>query len=363
MKEKKQFIVLTVLFVMLAFVSCGGGPSGPVDENSSTQTRIFVDSAGREVEIPQEVNAIAPSGPLAQIVLYTACPDKLAGIATDFNDEAKLLIDEKYWGLTKFGQFYGKNASLNLEALIAAAPDVIVDIGEVKENVKEDMDGLQEQLNIPVIFIEATLDTMDQTYEKIGELTGEGVQTEALAVYCKEVLGKAETIKQKLKEEEKVTVYQALGAAGLHTDARGSFQGQVLDKVGAINVADVEIVSSGAGSEVSLEQVIAWNPDVIVVETERVYELITSDDAWSVLDAVKNGRVYKYPTAPYSALNNPPSVNRLMGVLWLGNLIYPEQYDVDIAVELQHFYQLFYHVELDDGQTEALLGLEKLVAE
>lgn len=74
-------------------------------------TRIITDSAGREVEIPSEITKIAPSGPLAQIVLYTVSPDKLAGLAADFSDEAKQYIDEKYWGLPKFGQFYGKNAS------------------------------------------------------------------------------------------------------------------------------------------------------------------------------------------------------------------------------------------------------------
>ena len=116
-------------------------------------TRIITDSAGREVEIPSEITKIAPSGPLAQIVLYTVSPDKLAGLAADFSNEAKQYIDEKYWGLPKFGQFYGKNASLNMEALIAEAPDVIIDIGEAKKTVKEDMDALQEQLSIPVIFV------------------------------------------------------------------------------------------------------------------------------------------------------------------------------------------------------------------
>ena len=149
--------------------SSAAGDNGVREEG----TRIVTDSAGREVEIPSEITKIAPSGPLAQIVLYTVSPDKLAGLAADFSDEAKQYIDEKYWGLPKFGQFYGKNASLNMEALIAEAPDVIIDIGEAKKTVKEDMDALQEQLNIPVIFVEATLPTMADAYEMLGDITGE----------------------------------------------------------------------------------------------------------------------------------------------------------------------------------------------
>lgn len=354
MKFKKIISVLLVLALTFGMAACGGGNEAA--KNETDGTRVFVDSAGREVEIPAEINSIAPSGPLAQIVLYTACPDKLAGIAVDFSDEAKRVIDEKYWGMTKFGQFYGKNASLNMEALIEAAPDVVVDIGEAKDTVVEDMNGLQEQMDIPVIFIEATLDTMDEAYAKIGELIGDTKDTDKLAEYCSRVSEKADGVKAALAEDERVTVYEALGDSGLNTNARGSFQGEVIDKVGGVNVADVEVVSSGAGSEVSLEQVIGWNPDVIIVESPHVYQLITTDKTWADLDAVKNGRVYKFPTAPYSALGNPPSVNRVMGILWLGNILYPEQYGIDITAEFQKFYQLFYHVELDGSKTAEILG-------
>ena len=354
MKLKKIIAILLILALAVTAAACGGQKAAT--EESSDATRTFVDSAGRTVEIPAEINSIAPSGPLAQIVLYTACPDKLAGIAMDFPDNAKQLIDEKYWGLPKFGQFYGKNASLNMEALIQADPDVIVDIGEAKDTIAEDMDGLQKQLNMPVVFIEATLDTMDEAYAKIGELIGDETDTDKLAQYCNEVSDKADAIKTALKEEDKVTVYEALGDSGLNTNARGSFQGEVIDKVGALNVADVEAAAAGAGTEVSLEQVISWNPDVIIAERSDVYNLIKTDKAWAELDAVKNGRVYLIPTVPYSALGNPPSVNRVMGILWLGNIIYPEQYGIDITSELQKFYQLFYHVEIDKEKAADILG-------
>jgi iron complex transport system substrate-binding protein len=144
--------------------------------------------------------------------------------------------------------------------------------------------------------------------------------------------------------------------SGLCTNARGSFQGEVIDKVGGVNVANVEVVAMGAGSEVSLEQVINWNPDEILVETEEVYHLITSDKAWAGLDAVKKGKVYRIPDTPYSAMGNPPAVNRVMGILWLGNILYPEQYKIDITTELQKFYKLFYHVDISRQRALGILG-------
>ena len=318
-------------------------------------TRIITDSAGREVEIPSEITKIAPSGPLAQIVLYTVSPDKLAGLAADFSDEAKQYIDEKYWGLPKFGQFYGKNASLNMEALIAEAPDVIIDIGEAKKTVKEDMDALQEQLNIPVIFVEATLPTMADAYEMLGDITGEKEQAGKLADYCRAEIGKADQNAAAIADADRKSVYFGLGEDGLHTNAKGSIHADVIDRIGAVNAADVEAVSSGGGSEVSFEQVLLWNPDLIIVDSQKLYDTLTADPMWQELDAVKNGKIFKIPTAPYSFMSSPPSVNRMIGIEWLGSLVYPEIYTSDIREEVKNFYQLFYHIDVTDEKLEAIL--------
>lgn len=318
-------------------------------------TRIITDSAGREVEIPSEITKIAPSGPLAQIVLYTVSPDKLAGLAADFSNEAKQYIDEKYWGLPKFGQFYGKNASLNMEALIAEAPDVIIDIGEAKKTVKEDMDALQEQLNIPVIFVEATLPTMADAYEMLGDITGEKEQAGKLADYCRAEIGKADQNAAAIADADRKSVYFGLGEDGLHTNAKGSIHADVIDRIGAVNAADVEAVSSGGGSEVSFEQVLLWNPDLIIVDSQKLYDTLTADPMWQELDAVKNGKIFKIPTAPYSFMSSPPSVNRMIGIEWLGSLVYPEIYTSYIREEVKNFYQLFYHIDVTDEKLEAIL--------
>lgn len=318
-------------------------------------TRIITDSAGREVEIPLEITKIAPSGPLAQIVLYTVSPDKLAGRAADFSDEAKQYIDEKYWGLPKFGQFYGKNASLNMEALIAEAPDVIIDIGEAKKTVKEDMDALQEQLNIPVIFVEATLPTMADAYEMLGDITGEKEQAGKLADYCRAEIGKADQNAAAIADSDRKSVYFGLGDDGLHTNAKGSIHADVIERIGAVNAADVEAVSSGGGSEVSFEQVLIWNPDLIIVDSGKLYDTLTTDSMWQELEAVKNGKIFKIPTAPYSYMSSPPSVNRMIGIEWLGNLVYPEIYTSDIREEVKSFYQLFYHIDVSDDELDSIL--------
>ncbi|MFD2305255.1 ABC transporter substrate-binding protein [Enterococcus termitis] len=362
--KKKTHALLILGLIFLVITGCTGKNTQTADsENtkaSSSQdkkeTRIFTDSAGRKVEVPNEIKKIAPSGPLAQIVLYTSSPDLLVGLASPFSEDAKEFIDKKYQELPEFGQFYGKNASLNMEALSAADPDVVIDIGEVKQSVEEDMDKLQDQLGIPTLFIEANLDNLPDTYKKLGELLGETKHTDQLSQYCEKVLTQAQAVRKKLKDSERKSVYYAAGNAGLNTNAEGSFHAQVIEEVGAKNAAiGVDIVSKGSGTVVSMEQLIQWQPEYILAESKNVYELITTDDSWKELTAVKEGKVYQVPTAPYNFLGSPPSVNRMIGIQWLGQLLYPNEYQLTIATSVEEFYKLFYHVKPTSQQIDSLL--------
>lgn len=355
MKKAIVSVISVGMIFSMLFSGCASKNSAS-SSSAAKETRIFTDSVGREVEVPKDIKSVAPSGPLAQIVLYTAAPDKLAGIASDFSDDAKQYIDQKYWSLPKFGQFYGKNASLNMEALEAAAPDVIIDIGETKDSEKGDMDNLQSQLGIPTVFIAATLDTMDSAYTMLGDLLGNTDRASLLADYCKKTVANADAIAKTITDDKKVKVYEATGTDGLSTNAAGSIHADVIPRIGAANVVDVQTTSSGSGTKVSLEQIMKWNPDVILVDSQALYTTVTTDSSWKQLNAVKNGKVYRIPSVPYSIIGNPPSINRMIGIDWLGNLLYPDQYKLDTKTEIKNFYKLFYSIDLTDDQYNKIVG-------
>ncbi|GAF40726.1 hypothetical protein FC83_GL002869 [Agrilactobacillus composti DSM 18527 = JCM 14202] len=279
----------------------------------------------------------------------------MVGIAGDFPSEAANMIPKKYQDLPKFGQFYGKSSNLNMEALSAADPQVIVDIGEKKGSEKEDMDKLQQQLKIPTVFIEANLDHLPATYQKLGELTGNKKANQALADYCTKVLAQAKAARQKIGDK-KATVYYASGKAGLNTNAQGSFHSQIFDTIGVTNVVkDVQIASQGNGTTVSIEQLMQWQPEYIIAESDAVYQTIKTDPSWQQLTAVQKNRVYKVPTVPYNFLGFPPSVNRIMGIQWLGNLIYPDVYKLDIQKNVKAYYKLFWHIDLTKARLQQVL--------
>lgn len=366
-REAKRLMacLLVCLFVATAFIGCGKKEEN-TDTSSKTTTeqtatsgekRKVTDSAGREVEIPKEIKRVAPSGALAQIVLFSISPDKIIGWSKTPSEATKKYMDEKYWNLPEFGQFYGKNVSLNIEALIKSKPDVIIDIGDKKKTIKEDMDGVQKQTGIPTIFIEGTLENVDKAYETLGDILGEKETSKALGEYASKTVKEVKEKAASIPENKRVSVYYGVGENGLNTNAKGSIHADVIDIVGANNVAVLESISSkGGGSEISMEQLLKWNPDRIVFSPDANYDKVGTDKAWKDLKAIKDGKYYETPMGPYNWMGSPPSVNRLIGIKWLGNLLYPDVFNYDMIKETKEFYKLFYKYDLKDDEAKKLLS-------
>ena len=155
---KKRIVLLTVLLLLLLLlVGCGQQAA----ENPPAETYSFTDSAGRTVEIPKQIDRIAPSGGLAQMALFAIAPDKLVGVSGQWKDTALPYVGDQYRDLPILGQFYGMK-NFNKEAVLSVNPQVIIDVGEKKATIVEDMDQIQASLGIPVIFIEAQLDNTDE---------------------------------------------------------------------------------------------------------------------------------------------------------------------------------------------------------
>jgi len=323
---------------------------------SASTTRLFTDSAGRTVEVPVRLERIAPSGVLAQIVLYSLVPERLLGWSARPTELMKPYLPSRHWNLPTFGQFYGKNVSLNLEALIAADPQIIIDIGEVKKTVRADMDAIQKQTGIPVVFIEATLDSFASAYAMLGELTGEKQAAQALSHYCSETVGSARKIAGSIPVTRKVRVYYGEGTDGLQANAAGSIHADIIELVGGDNVVKLPAATVSGGTQVSMEQLLLWDPDVIIVGPGSVYDTARTDPLWKNLRAVKAGRLYEVPQGPYNWMARPPAVNRLLGAVWLGRLFYPDLYPVDMVAEAIKFYRMFYHYELSEPEARKLIS-------
>lgn len=351
---KKIRIVLAFMMLMMAGLSAQGRQEAPA-QIEVQQTRSFTDSLGRTTTLPVDIERVAPSGNMAQIALYSMAPKKMVGWGTRPSEKLYKFFDKEVLERPVFGAFYGAKANLNMEAVMVADPQVVVDVGEIKGS-KDDMiaqlDELQDNLGIPVVFIEAYLDDMGTTYRKLGELFNMEEEGEAKAEYSETTISRAEQATQNVADEDKVSIYFGTGTDGLTSYPRGSFRTQTMRLAGLINVVE----GTGNNIQVSPEQLLIWNPDIIILSHDGGYdEFMAEDSAFSELDAVKNNRVYLIPEGPFSWIDNPPSLNRILGINWLGNLVYPQYFDFDVREEAKTFYKLFYKTNLDDSTLDEIM--------
>lgn len=346
---KRQICVfLSLCLLFCVFSACGQ------TQTEQKETVSFFDSAGRTVAVPAQITKIAPSGGVAQMILLTLAPERMVGLASSPDDAQLPYFPDGIVALPEFGQFYGSKANINMEALIAAEPQIIIDLGDYKDGIAADMDMVQEQTGIPTVFIDASLENLPTAYRLLGSLLGVKDKAEELASYIEDTLAYAKQKASQILPEDKKTVMYGTGASGLACNPKGSSQADVIELVGGKNVIEPKDGSHHyGGTEVNLEQVYALDPDVILFSADGPYDELQNSE-WSELFAVKYGTYYEVPALPYSWMSMPPSVNRVIGIWWLGNLLYPDIFDYNMTEKAQEFYKLFWNYELSDAEAAEL---------
>lgn len=346
--------ITCLALALLTAAGCTGDPAGEPD--GARETVTFTDSAGREVEIPAEIGRVVPSGTMAQIVLFALAPDKLAGLSERWSPAAGEYLDKKYRELPVLGQFYGGKGNHNLEEIARVDPQLIIDVGEPKPSIAEDMDGISEKVDIPAVHISATMETMGDAYRTLGELLGMADEGAVLADYCDEVYRRTREISEEVGAGGKKRLLYCSGDNGLNVITAGSFHAEIVDLVGD-NVAVVEeAAGKGTDNPVDLEQIALWDPEVIIFAPGSIYSTVAGEKSWRELTAVKEGRYYEVPAGPYNWMGFPPSVNRFMGMIWLSELLYPDLAGYDGYKEAARYYKLFYHCELAEEQYRELVA-------
>lgn len=321
-------------------------------EPAAPETVSFTDSIGRTVTVPAKIEKIAVSGPLAQIVLFALCPDKFVGIANAWDVSAAQFLTAEYYNLPELGQFYGGKGELNLETLLASGAQVVIDVGEPKDSAVSDLDALQEQTGLPFVHVSASIATMGDAYRKLGELLGLEDEAETLAAYCDDTYARTQSIAQSV---EKANLLYITGDQGLNVIAQNSYHAEIIDLL-SNNLAVVDDPSSkGTGNEVDMEQILKWNPDVILFAPGSIYATVADDPVWQQVTAIKNGAYYEVPQGPYNWMGFPPSVQRYLGMMWMAQLLYPETAQYDLYAETANYFKMFYHCDLTQEQFDALV--------
>jgi len=321
--------------------------------HAQESARIVTDSAGRRLEVPQQIARVLAAGPPASILLYTLAPEKMIGWVRAPTPEEKPFLRESVRELPEYGRLTGRGGTANLENVLKFKPDLVIDIGSVGPTYVSLANNVQEQTKIPYLLLDGTLKGTAEVYRMLGDILGVKDRAEQLARYADETLNGFGARLGSIPDAQRPKVYYGRGPDGLETGLAGSINMEVLERVGAINVA----ASAGAGglARVSLEQVLAWNPDVILALDPAFYRAVKTDPLWTSIKAVRDGRIYLVPKLPYGWFDLPPGVNRLMGVRWLMSVLYPKQFPENLREATRDFYKRFYQVALSEQQLDSLL--------
>lgn len=318
------------------------------------QARTITDSAGREVEIPDRVNTVFAAGPPASILVYIMKPEALAGWPRALHPEERDYIAEPYRDLPATGRLTGRGGDANLERVLQIQPDLIIDFGSVRDTYVDLANRVQDQTGIPYILIDGRFENTPDALRLIGRALGVPERGEDLAADVEGTFARIDALLGDVPEGERPRVYLARGPEGLETGMKGSINTEIIERAGGRNVADDGGATRGL-VQASMEQVIVANPDTIVTWDPNFYAKVFDDPLWQGIDAVQQGRVYLSPTAPFGWIDRPPSLNRMMGLIWMVGLLYPDRWKGDLREDTRAFYKRYYHVDLSDEELERLL--------
>lgn len=355
---KIRNITIILLLVLLSFLmtSCGvtKGGSAFIDEANYT---VVIDSFGREVKVPEKVERIAA---LYSFAGYAVC---LLGSGNDL-----VAVPGGLQRDVLLGSLFPKildasvprsGGAINIEELLRIKPDLVIIRGDtaVDEKEKEKLD----KSGLPYIIVEfSNIKEQQEAISIIGEALGKAEEAEIYNAYYDNLLETVEQIVRDIPAEERIRVYHSENQA-LRTTHENSLSADLSRAAGIINVSIGEdLTLQGNDYYASIEQVLLWDPEIIIANEIASVSMIKSHPHWSGVRAVQEGKVYKLPQG-ISRWGHPGSVETPLALLWIANTAYPEKFNhIDMKKEIAYYYKTFFNVEIEEEMIELILKGEDL---
>ena len=212
---------------------------------------------------------------------------------------------------------------------------------------------MQQQTGVPYALLDGQFAAIPRSYELLGELTGRTARARDLAAAAQDTIRTVVGRVEKVPAAQRPRVYYARGPAGLETGLGGSIN------IEALSVMGVRLVTAdtpGGLATVSIEQVLQWDPEVIITIDRDFAATVRDNPLWKGVRAVRDGRVHLSPKLPFGWIDFPPGVNRRPGLGWLGQALFPALFPEDLRGITRDFYRRFYQVEPNDAQIARVLS-------
>jgi iron complex transport system substrate-binding protein len=313
----------------------------------------FVDAAERYVVVPDRAARVMTANRPADVLVFVLAPERLIGWSAPLTRAQRAYLPAKFARLPVVAR---PNPADPAEAARSAArlhPDLIIECGPVTAEAAARADQVQQQTGIPYILLDNGIQTTPNTLRRIGAMLGVAERGQDLAAYADAAIDALRGRLLIAPADERPLVYYGRGPDGLETGLAGSQVMAAIDQAGVINLA--ARLGAGELTRVTPEQIIEWNPAIVLAEQRSFFNSLMRSASWKRLAAVANKRVYLAPSDPFGWIDDPPGVNRLIGLYWLTAVFYPDQYQEELGANLREFYDRFYGVKLSDKQVAAIV--------
>lgn len=293
------------------------------------------------------------AGPPAAALVYALAPDALVGWPSALDAEAAALLGPRARALPVVGRLAGRASTVSSETLLRLAPDLILDVGSTDATYQSLAERVRTQTGIRYELLDGRLDQSASVLRRAGELMGVPDRGGQLARTAERLIA---DVAGSRSARAGTRVYFARGTDGLQTGLAGSINVEVLEFVGARNVA----ADAGRGglTQVSPEQLLQWDPDIVLTQDATFAQSVPADPVWRTLRAVREGRVWLAPSVPFGWLDAPPGVNRLVGARWLARRLDGAPADA-VRSDIVSFHDEFYGVQFPPDVLNRLLGVPR----
>ena len=212
----------------------------------------------------------------------------------------------------------------------------MVDVGVVSEATVSTARQTAKRLGAPYLLLEGRLAQSAEQIRQLGGLIA-SPHTERLAALAEQALAFAQ--REAAARSHPVSVYLARGRDGLETGRRDSIHTEVAELLGARNAGDA--LAGGGLAQVSIEQIILWQPDWIFTQEADFTVQVARNPLWKNVNAVREDRIGLLPRLPYGWIDGPPGINRLPGLYALAAILSgqpPARYREQILPLLEALY-------------------------
>lgn len=350
MKRLVKYCLAPIIVILCILVQSGCGTQ--TADNTTPAEKTVVDMSGKTVKIPAEVNRIVVTcyGGATNEIVVLGAGDKIVGQPNQENFPQLLKFAPGFKNIPDAGSF----DNISVEEIIKLKPDIVIaSVTSPKGNQK------LEDVGIPVVTVltgRATIDGLKKEFKMMGEVLNKENEANALIEFWDNGLKMLKDGTAKIPKDKMKKVYYTLGTP-LRTD--GTAWGEdLIATAGGVNVSK----GLGNANQISIEQLLQWNPDVMIMSSNIgptknhfiMADELKNNPQMSNINAVKNNQLYQCPIGAFWW--DRPSPESILGFMWLAQTLYPDTFaNIDLAQETKEFFKTFYHYSLTEQEFRSFL--------